>query len=80
MVTDDLFSGKAAAKAANPPADGPAPKPKGRLREQFHEVARFKHLSPRTEQAYWEWVVRYLKFHKERAAAGLIRATWAARA
>lgn len=30
-------------------------------------MARFKHLSPRTEAAYWEWVVRYLKFHKERA-------------
>ena len=43
MMTDDLFSGKAAAKAANPPADGLAPKPKGRLREQFHEVARFQH-------------------------------------
>jgi integron integrase len=30
-------------------------------------VARFKHLSSRTETTYWEWVVRYLKFHKERA-------------
>jgi integron integrase len=67
MITDDLFSAKAATKAANAPADGLLPHPKGRLKEQFHEVARFKHLSPRTEQSYWEWVVRYLKFHRERA-------------
>jgi len=43
------------------------PNPKTRLIDQFHEVARFKHLSPRSERAYWEWVVRFLKFHKERA-------------
>jgi hypothetical protein len=36
----------------------------GRLRDQFHEVARFKHLSVRTERAYWEWVVRFLKFYR----------------
>lgn len=41
------------------------PNPKGRLKDQFHEVARFKHLSPRTEQSYWERVVRYLKFHRQ---------------
>lgn len=43
------------------------PNPKARLKDQFHEVARFKHLSTRTETTYWEWVVRFLKFHKERA-------------
>ncbi len=43
------------------------PNPKLRLKDQFHEVARFKHLSPRSETAYWEWVVRFLRFHKERA-------------
>ena len=43
--------------------------PKGRLRDQFHEVARFRHLSLRTEGAYWDWVVRYLKFHREQAGA-----------
>jgi integron integrase len=56
-----------AAKAAPAPQDKLLPNPKGRLQDQFHEVARFKHLSFRTETAYWEWVVRYLKFHKERA-------------
>lgn len=66
MTPDDLFPEKAATKAAAVPLDGLRPNPKGRLREQFHEVARFQHLSPRTEQSYWEWAVRYLKFHRER--------------
>jgi integron integrase len=55
------------ANTAQPPLEKLLPAPKGRLKDQFHEVARFKHLSPRTETAYWEWVLRYLKFHKERA-------------
>jgi hypothetical protein len=29
------------------------PNPKAKLREQFHEVCRFKHLSARTEETYW---------------------------
>ncbi len=41
------------------------PNPKGRLKDQFHEVARFRHLSPRTEEAYWDWVLRFLKFHRK---------------
>lgn len=46
------------------PAEGFLPNPKARLRDQFHEVARFKHLSLRTEAAYWGWVVRFLKFQR----------------
>jgi hypothetical protein len=38
------------------------PNPKARLKEQFHEVCRFKHVSLRTEEAYWAWVVRLVKF------------------
>ena len=68
MNTEELFPAKAAAKAANAPLARLQPNPKGRLQDQFHEVARFKHLSLRTEQSYWEWVLRYLKFH--RALAG----------
>ena len=34
------------------------PNPKARLREQFHEVARFRQLSLRTEESYWDWVLR----------------------
>ena len=40
------------------------PNPKAKLRDQCHEVARFKHLAERTEDAYWQWVVRFLKFHR----------------
>jgi len=47
------------------PLEGFLPNPKARLRDQFHEVARFRHLSPRTETAYWGWVVRFLKFHRK---------------
>lgn len=43
------------------------PNPKARLREQFREVCRFKHLAERTEEAYWGWVRRFLVFHKEEA-------------
>jgi len=45
--------------------DGLIPNPKAKLREQFHEVARFKHLSGRTEEAYWQWVMRFLRFHRD---------------
>jgi hypothetical protein len=45
------------------------PNPKLKLREQFREVARFKRLSLRTEQTYWDWSRRYLLFHKERTGA-----------
>ena len=52
------------AKAARP-LGKLVPNPKARLREQFHEVARFRYLSGRTETTYWQWVVRYLKFHRQ---------------
>jgi len=55
------------AKAAVAPLGRLLPNPKTRLKDQFHEVARFKHLSLRTETTYWEWVVRFLKFHKKQA-------------
>jgi hypothetical protein len=38
------------------------PNPKLRLKEQFHEVCRFKHLAVRSEEAYWAWVVRLVRF------------------
>jgi integrase len=37
------------------------PNPKARLKEQFHEVCRFKHLAERSEEAYWGWVVRLVR-------------------
>ncbi len=44
--------------------EGLIPNPKLRLREQFHEVMRFKHFSQRTEEAYWHWIMRFLRFHR----------------
>ena len=41
------------------------PNAKARLRDQFHEVARFKYFARRTETSYWQWVVRYLRFHRQ---------------
>ena len=41
------------------------PNPKLRLREQVHEVTRFLHFSERTEETYWQWIVRFLKFYRD---------------
>jgi hypothetical protein len=30
-------------------------------------LARFKHLSLQTEEQYWDWVVRFLRFHRGKA-------------
>jgi integron integrase len=45
------------------------PNPKLRLQEQFHEVARFRQLSLRTEEAYWEWTRRFMLYWKAQAGA-----------
>ncbi len=45
------------------------PNPKATLRQQVHEVMRFFHYSDRTEETYWQWMVRYLKFHRRVAVA-----------
>ena len=50
------------------PAERFVPNPKARLREQFHEVCRFRHLAVRTEDTYWQWVRRFLVFHKQAGA------------
>jgi hypothetical protein len=46
------------------PAERLIANPKAKLRDQFREVCRFKHLSERTEESYWGWVRRFLVFHK----------------
>jgi hypothetical protein len=38
--------------------------PKAKLRDQVHEVMRFHRYSARTEETYWQWIVRFLKFHR----------------
>ena len=42
------------------------PNPKLPLRQQVHEVMRFFHYSDRTEATYWQWIIRYLRFHREK--------------
>jgi len=45
------------------------PNPKLRLQDQFHEVARFRQVSLRTEEAYWDWSHRFMKFCKAQTGA-----------
>ena len=42
------------------------PNPKLKLREQLAEVCRFRHLSHRTENAYWHWMKGFILFHGKR--------------
>ena len=42
------------------------PNPKLRLRAQVAEVCRFRHMSLRTEDTYWQWIRRYIFFHNKR--------------
>lgn len=46
------------------------PNPEASLREQVHEVMRFLRYSPRTEEAYWHWVERFLRYHRVRTGKG----------
>jgi integron integrase len=46
------------------------PNPQAPLREQVREVLRFHHYSLRTEKAYWQWIRRYLAFHRRRDHSG----------
>ncbi len=58
IMTLKAFPAKAALVIANP---------KSRLLDQLKEVLRVKHYSLRTEEAYGQWVRRYLKFHRDAA-------------
>ena len=37
-----------------------------RLSDRLREALRTRHYSPRTEQAYVSWVLRYVRFHRLR--------------
>ena len=43
----------------------------GRLLACVHAVARSRHLSPRTEEAYRSWIVRFVRFNETRHPAAL---------
>ena len=53
-----------AAKASLASQELLTPNPKAPLREQVREVLRFHHYALRTEKAYWQWIRRYLAFHR----------------
>ena len=48
------------------PPEGLIPSPKLRFMDQCREVMRFKRLALRTEQAYCDWIKRYLVFCRDR--------------
>jgi len=48
----------------DPRNTGFIPNPKSELRDQVHEAMRFLHYSRRSEEAYWGWITRFLKFHR----------------
>ena len=56
----------AAANTTFRPRESLIPNPKLRLREQVHEVMRFKQFSLRTESAYWNWMRQFIFFHNKR--------------
>jgi len=58
-------AGETARRAAA--REGLVPNPKARLKAQFHEVCRFKHLAVRSEEAYLQWIKRFIVFHKGKA-------------
>jgi hypothetical protein len=51
------------------------PNPKLKLMDQVREVLRVKHYALRTEQAYCEWIRRYVKFHRMRSREELFPGT-----
>lgn len=40
--------------------------PEKKLVDQLRDVARLRHLSLRTEEAYWNWIKRFILFHHKR--------------
>jgi hypothetical protein len=48
---------------------------KPKLLDQVRNKIRFKHYSFRTEQAYVDWIKRFILFHQRRhpASMGLLR-------
>jgi len=47
------------------------PNPKLKLMDQVREVLRVKHYAIRTEQAYCDWIKRYVHFHGMRSREDL---------
>jgi integron integrase len=50
----------------NPPLEGFIPNPNLKFLEQCREVMRFRRLALRSEQAYLDWIKRFILFHAKR--------------
>ena len=46
--------------------DSPVPDKPKKLFDQMRDVMRLKHYSLRTERCYWDWIVRFIRFHDTR--------------
>jgi hypothetical protein len=57
-------------RLAHRPKEGFLPNPKLKFLDQCREVMRFKQLSRRTEETYWQWIRRFILFHR-RPSRGL---------
>jgi integron integrase len=69
LGVQNMETGKTAPAFARLRRDQPdklIPNPKARLQEQVREVMRFHHYSLRTEEAYWQWIKRFIFFHGKR--------------
>ena len=71
MIVEQSFKGRPGKASRNGTASAHpgdralfTPNPKLKLSAQVHEVMRFFHYSPRTEETYWHWIERYLRFHR----------------
>lgn len=58
-----------------PTRDLVIPNPKLKLMDQVREVLRVKHYAIRTEQAYCDWIRRYVHFHGMRCREDLFPGT-----
>ena len=70
--------GKRLPIAGASPGKGPElviPNPKLKLMDQVREVLRVKHYAIRTEQAYCDWIRRYVRFHGMRSREELFPGT-----
>jgi hypothetical protein len=55
---------------SNLPLEGFVPNPKLKFMEQCREVMRFRRLALRSEQAYLDWIKRFMVFHREKDESG----------
>jgi len=44
-----------------------------KLIEQVSQLCQTKHFSPRTEEAYTRWIVRFLRYHRDRTGVWMRR-------